>query len=305
MEFADLTQPFTEEQKTQSFLYLQEYLLDKTSKNEPFFVGRLSGNEPNLCGMVLNGVPIPNSLLCEMLLTAGIQIQSKDDVSKFVLLYSNACNNSTILSIWSGGMYSQAKTYYDFLYKMYPDKKRICAQALEPFYFMNNAKYKYDSIYKNKKVLVITSHKETTIQQLKNNRNVFDKPIFDSSTEIHIYKPVQQNCGNHDDQSWMKHLSSMQKDLKELYDKTPYDIALVSCGGFGMILSDYIYSELNKSVIYVGGGLQLYFGIIGNRWKQHPVISKLTNDKWTPVLEADKPCTLAENPELCENSCYW
>ena len=33
MEFNDLTQPFTDEQKRQSYLYLQEYLLDKMDKN--------------------------------------------------------------------------------------------------------------------------------------------------------------------------------------------------------------------------------------------------------------------------------
>ena len=305
MEFNDLTQPFTYEQKRQSYLYLQEYLLDKMDKNESFFIGRLSGNEPNLCGRILTGKTIPKQLMNEMLFTAGIQFLSQDDVKTFVRMYNNACKNSSVLSVWSGGMYTQAKIYYDFLKKMYPDKKRICAQALEPFYFMNDANYKCDSIYKNKRVLVITSHKETTLLQLQKQRDVFDKPIFSTSTEFHVYKPVQQNCGNHDDQSWTKHLASMQNDLKALYDEKHYDVALVSCGGFGMILSDYIYSELNKSVIYVGGGIQLYFGIIGNRWTQHPVISKLINDKWTHVLDVDKPKTLSLNSRICENNCYW
>ena len=30
-----------------------------------------------------------------------------------------------------------------------------------------------------------------------------------------------------------------------------FDIALVSAGGFGMILSEFIYSELNSSVMYI------------------------------------------------------
>jgi hypothetical protein len=305
MEFTDLTQPFTDEQKTQSFLYLQEYLLDKTAKNEPFFIGRLSVNEPNLCNKVVSSEPIPKHLMDEMLVTAGMHMLSKDDVKEFVKKYIVACNNSTLLSIWSDGIYLQAKNCYALLRKMCPGQKRICAEALEPFCFMNDANYKYDSIFKNKKVLIITSHKETTLQQLKNNRNVFDKPIFDPSTEFIVYKPVQQNCGNQDEESWTKHLSSMQKELKELYDETPYDIALVSCGGFGMILSDYIYTELKTSVMYVGGSLQLFFGITGNRWKEHPVISKLMNDKWTSVLDVDKPETLASYPRICENHCYW
>ena len=53
MNFPDLTKRFTNEENIKSFLYLQKYMLEKTSKNEPFFIGRLSGNEPNLCGRIL------------------------------------------------------------------------------------------------------------------------------------------------------------------------------------------------------------------------------------------------------------
>ena len=80
-----------------------------------------------------------------------------------------------------------------------------------------------------------------------------------------------------------------------------FDIALVSCGGFGMITSNYIFNELNKNVMYIGGGLQLYFGIKGNRWNTRSTISKLMNDKWCNVKNEDKP----KYPKLCENSCYW
>lgn len=305
MEFTDLTNPFTDEQKQQSFLYLQNYILEKTEKNEPFFIGRLSGNEPNLCGRVLNNIDIPQQLFFEMLTGAGIQILSKDDIKQYVKLYTNACKNSSILCIWSSTMYTQSKLYYDFLDKIYPTQKRICSQALEPFYFTDSVEYKFNNIFKNKKVLIITSHKETTDKQITINDKIFNKPIFDETTEFYVYKSTQQNGGNHDNQSWTIHLDKMKNDIMILPKTFDFDIALVSCGGFGMILSDYIYSEMKKSVLYVGGGLQLYFGIKGNRWNSHPIISKLFNDKWTNVLEEDKPPTLAKNPRLCENSCYW
>ena len=66
-----------------------------------------------------------------------------------------------------------------------------------------------------------------------------------------------------------------------------------------------IYKELNKNVMYIGGGLQLYFGVKGNRWIRHPVISKMINNKWCSVKEEDRPKSLSKNPRLCENSCYW
>lgn len=305
MEFADLNKPFTDAEKISSFLYLQEYMIEKTEKREPFLIGRLSGNEPNLCGKIIMKKNIPPNLLYEMLTATGIQMRSSEDIDRYVNLYIASCKNSSILSVWDCGMYSQAKPFYDFLDKTNPTQKRICAHALEPFYFMEHPEYKFNQIFKNKKVLVITSHKATTIKQLKKHKMIFSKQIFDDSTEFHVYKPAQQHAGNHDDSSWTVHFEKMKQDLREVNDLFEFDIALVSCGGFGMILSEYIFSHLGKSAMYVGGGLQLFFGIKGNRWKTHPSILKLINAKWTNVLNEDKPPSLSSNPRLCENSCYW
>jgi len=302
--FSDLTTPFTDTQKVNSFLYLQQFMLDKMKKKETFFIGRLSGNECNLSGRMLSNTDIPQSLLNEMLTTAGIQFLSNDDRKHYVRQYTKACRNSSILCIWSGSMFLQAKPFYDLLYKLNNKQSRICAQALEPFLFMEQPQYRFDQVLKNKKVLIITSHKETAKKQLEHHNSIFNKPIFDESSEFYIYKPCQQNGGNHDSNSWIFHFEKMRKELLELQNVFDFDIALLGCGGFGMILSDFIFSEMNKSVMYVGGGLQLYFGIFGNRWRTHPIISKLFNDKWRDVLDEDKPKTIS-NARVCENNCYW
>ena len=72
-----------------------------------------------------------------------------------------------------------------------------------------------------------------------------------------------------------------------------------------MILCDFLYSELNTSTMYIGGAMQLYFGIMGNRWRNNQNILKHKNDNWSDVLDADKIKSLIKNPQLCENSCYW
>lgn len=265
----------------------------------------MGGGEPNLCGCILTNTAIPDLLIHQMLTGAGIQFLNKYDIKQYVKKHTNACMNSSILCVWSGTTHLQGKTFYEILDKKISNQPRICAQALEPFYFMNDDNYHFDKVFMNKKVLIITSHKQTTEKQLKENKNIFHKPIFHDTTEFYVYKPVQQNGGNHDEHSWRFHFKNMKKELTEINKKFDFDIALVSCGGFGMLVSDFIFTTLNKSAIYVGGGLQLYFGIIGNRWKSHPVISKLINDKWVNVLEEDKPAKLKLNPTLCENSCYW
>jgi len=68
-----------------------------------------------------------------------------------------------------------------------------------------------------------------------------------------------------------------------------------------MITSNYIYEELDTSVMYIGGGLQLFFGIFGNRWHNNKCILSLRNEYWTRPIDSDKP----SNIEFCENGCYW
>ena len=47
MEFTDLTKPFTDEQKQQSFIYLQNYILEKPRKTNHFLsADYLETNQP-------------------------------------------------------------------------------------------------------------------------------------------------------------------------------------------------------------------------------------------------------------------
>ena len=92
----------------------------------------------------------------------------------------------------------------------------------------------------------------------------------------------------------------MCKDIKEL----DFDIALLGCGGYGLPLCNYIKSNLNKSAIYVGGGLQLLFGVMGNRWEN--------NEMWKQIIKENastfiKPSVeeLCLNANTIEAGCYW
>jgi hypothetical protein len=68
-----------------------------------------------------------------------------------------------------------------------------------------------------------------------------------------------------------------------------------------MLLSHFIYQELHASVIYVGGALQLFFGVIGKRWFSHPAIMAHVTDAWIRPEKADQP----ENYKRVEKGCYW
>ena len=43
--------------------------------------------------------------------------------------------------------------------------------------------------------------------------------------------------------------------------KLDFDIALLGCGGYGLPLCNFIIKDMDKSAIYIGGGLQIIWVI--------------------------------------------
>ena len=89
----------------------------------------------------------------------------------------------------------------------------------------------------------------------------------------------------------------MCKDISNI----DFDIALLGCGSYGLPLCDYIKIKLNKSAVYIGGGLQLYFGIKGKRWEGSEDITKFYNEYWTRPTTEETPTTST----MVEGGCYW
>jgi phenolic acid decarboxylase len=60
---------------------------------------------------------------------------------------------------------------------------------------------------------------------------------------------------------------------------------------------------MDKSAIYAGGVLQMFFGIYGSRWlKEKPEILRIyMNNHWSRPSENEKP----NGHNNIENGCYW
>jgi hypothetical protein len=55
--------------------------------------------------------------------------------------------------------------------------------------------------------------------------------------------------------------------------------------------------------MYIGGTLQMFFGIYGNRWllERSDVLRLYINNHWVRPLISERPI----GHEKVENSCYW
>ena len=92
----------------------------------------------------------------------------------------------------------------------------------------------------------------------------------------------------------------MCNDIKNL----DFDIALLGCGGYGLPLCNFIKMDMNKSAIYIGGGLQLLFGVMGRRWENRDDWKKIIRDNDTKFIRPSGD-EIIKNKHVIEGGCYW
>jgi hypothetical protein len=71
--------------------------------------------------------------------------------------------------------------------------------------------------------------------------------IFLPNQEFVFYKSFNTLAGNHIHNNWIETFSIMCNDIKKL----DFDIALVSCGGYGLPICNFIKNDMKKSTLLI------------------------------------------------------
>lgn len=174
---------------------------------------------------------------------------------------------------------------------------------MEPFYCCLEGIVPWSHYLLGKKVLIVSPFVESFKKQLNNNFQIFkdpEKKIFLDGQEFVFYKCFQTSAGNYIHKDWDETFNIMCNDIKNI----DFDIALISCGGYGLPLCRYINKDLNKSSIYVGGGLQLLFGVMGKRWETNHMWKKIIQENNTHFIKPSGDEILNNNKNI-EGGCYW
>ena len=131
--------------------------------------------------------------------------------------------------------------------------------------------------------------------------NLYCRNVFLENQDFLFYKTFVTLDNNNIHGDWTNTFDIMWNDVKKL----DFDIALVSCGGYGTLFCDKIKTEMHKSAIYIGGALQLYFGVLGSRWSHRlPVYKKVLDENPQKYVRPMASETI-KNSDNFENSCYW
>jgi len=177
--------------------------------------------------------------------------------------------------------------------------------------------YEYDKVeipwtskLKNKKVLVISTHKESILSQWKNidkiwgdNKEViapFDLvDVIRSPYHPFIDERQPPNCEN-----WLQSVEF----IKDQIDNYEYDILLAGCTVSAPLYVNHA-KQRGKIGIQTGGTIQLLFGVKGYRWtkevKMYERWEEMYNDFWTFPLKEDEARKRKNLIHLEANFAYW
>lgn len=220
-------------------------------------------------------------------------------IEQFCQYYIETLKNCTYIGCWNKGYIPEL-----YLIEKYCSNKAV-GHPYNSGHFGDTIWFNKHNWYenlKNKKILIISSHSKSMEKQWLSN-NVFKSHLKqdirheDTGIELAFVKPPMSACGLTPHGSWLESLDIFKQKIDDKLTNFQMDLALVSCGGYGAPICKYIYSKYNKSVFYIGGALQLYFSIIGNRWINQPFI----NNYWTSLDEDEIP----KNFKSIENGCYF
>jgi hypothetical protein len=283
---------------------LYKYIINKLDKNSNFIIPRIAGIENQLAyyGVLLKNHNTfqPNAfdkILQTMKNNAGIKISNMNSIIKYSQAYLDAFHHADIYFDWEpcGNV---AKWIMDSLMFIHANfqKNRVWALTLDIFNYIQSIPWTHS--LNGKRILIVSAFTESIQEKLENREKIYGIDLFPNCEFIFI-KPPQTQGENHSREFYI--------ELNEFTDKirnisNTFDVALVSCGGYGNLVCSEIY-KMGKSAIYVGGVLQMYFGIYGTRWERErlDILRLYHNEHWSRPKESERP----NGFKNVEGSCYW
>tara|TARA_Y100000389_G_scaffold198035_2_gene233795 strand:- start:13 stop:1788 length:1776 start_codon:yes stop_codon:yes gene_type:complete len=286
---------------------LGEYLKNKIISGTNFILPRIAGIENNFAelGICLLQNQITdqqmdyiNRGLFTMKNNAGIKISNTESIVKYAKMYLQAFEFCDTYFEWEpwGDVYRYILTSHNFINLNFGNKKQFWAFTLDIFHNIYNVPWTQS--LKGKRLLIVSPFIESMKQKVDILPEIYGTNLFPECSFVFIKPPQTQ--GECESEEFDIELEQFMKEIERIKDD--FDIALCSCGGYGNLVCAEIY-KLGKSAIYVGGVLQMYFGIYGNRWlKERPDILRLfMNKHWTRPKEEECP----NGHKKVEGGCYW
>jgi hypothetical protein len=218
---------------------------------------------------------------------AGFFPVNPSNLNRFAQLMIDSMDQVDLLASWVNGEgYFQDELQQAILCQL---------AAIEPYYHQQP----WSQFLAGKRVLVIHPFVDSIQNQYHQHRHqLFQPPLVLPEFELITQAAVQSIAGNHPlaYPDWFAALA----DMYEQAIQARPEVVILGCGAYGFPLAAML-KRAGKQVIHLGGATQILFGIRGQRWDQHPVISGFYNQYWSRPSLAERP----PGVENVEAACYW
>jgi len=287
------------------------YIVSKIEANKQFIIPRISGIENNVAvyaHIIKEHGPNAHPKLLEyirnvtpaMKNNAGIQLSSMQSLVQYSDNYLRAFEHCEVFAGWDlqGNYIGHIAQSHNYMQRVFgPSRSIIWALAFDIFHYIYSTPWTH--ALKGQRILLISPFEDTLREKIPIREKIYDGIDLFPDCEFVILKPPQTQAGE-TSREFSIELDNFKTRVDAILDT--FDVALVSCGGYANPICAHIF-EKGKSAIYVGGVLQMYFGILGARWiKERPDIVRLfMNEHWSRPKESERP----KNSKNVEGGCYW
>lgn len=284
---------------------LYNYISEKFKNNQTFVIPRIAGVENNVVFIAKNVKPeqYANSpqftgMAFTMKNNAGINLPNTVSAEAYANSYLEPFRQCDLFFEWEdyGNVYPGIKNSHDWITRTFSNKKTLWAFTLDIFnYIYSNP---WTLALKGKRILIISAFADTIEKQLPHREKIYGIDLFPDCSFVFMKPPQTQ--GQNESRDWAVECMEFLDKINIIKDQ--FDVALCSCGGYGNPVVGFIYT-LGKSAIYVGGVLQMYFGVLGGRWEveRQDIVNLYKNEYWTRPAEEERP----KGHDTIEKSCYW
>lgn len=248
------------------------------------------------------GQAYPSAIQRHMELNAGVFPPTQASLDRWVFMMVEAIRNCDVLVAgWYKPLEAQEQMLLETTNKLAP---RIPLRSLEPYYVEPSKRW--TSLLAGQKVAIINAFANTAVKQTDHREEIWPistESLLPPNVEWIPFRTGYSPALAQGSAEWPTDISSWDVAIGHLVRQVKQSgcrIALVGCGGLGMVLG----SELKKHgiiAIVLGGALQVLFGIKGTRWATHSVIQHFWNDAWVYPTKEETP----NGAWRIENGCYW
>jgi hypothetical protein len=276
------------------------------ARNEGLLVGRNGTIELETLFFKLfqskPGQIYPSAIQRQIELNAGVFPPTQASLDRWVFSMVEAIRNCDVLVAgWYKPLETQEQMLLETTNKLAP---RIPLRSLEPYYVEPSKRW--TSLLQGEKVAIVNAFAKTAVSQTNRRDEIWPvatETLLPANVEWIPFRTGYSPALAQGSAEWPPEISSWDVAVSHLVRQIKQSgcrIALIGCGGLGMVLG----SELKKQgviAIVMGGALQVLFGIKGTRWASHSVIQHFWNDAWIYPAANETP----NGAWRIENGCYW